>query len=241
MKTAIFGNISEINVSASKTWRDIHFITLDIDWAHDDVISYAIDILEKHNVKATWFVTHSTPVLDRLRANPNFELGAHPNFNPLLNGGSSENAGGARKVLDALLEIVPEAKSVRSHSLTQSSILLDIFKEYGFTHDCNHFIPHESGVILRPWSHWNGLVRVPHLWEDDVEAMVADSNFSSLLAIKNEIKVFDFHPIHLFLNTEATTRYVDAKSHARDPLVLKGFRNDVSAGSETALYSLLSK
>lgn len=81
----VFGNIGEIDLENPGSYQKI-FLTFDIDWASDEVLEYCIDIVEKANIKATWFVTHETPLLGRLRANPNFELGIHPNFNPLLEG-----------------------------------------------------------------------------------------------------------------------------------------------------------
>jgi len=72
---------------------------------------------------ATWFVTHDTPLISRLRTNSKFELGIHPNFDFLIQG-EPRNGGNAQEVVARLLEIVPEAKSVRSHSMTQSSRLL---------------------------------------------------------------------------------------------------------------------
>lgn len=72
----VFGNIGEIDLENPSSYQKI-FLTFDIDWASDEVLEYCIDIIEKANVKATWFVTHETPLLERLRANPNFELGIH--------------------------------------------------------------------------------------------------------------------------------------------------------------------
>lgn len=60
------------------------FFTFDIDWACDEVLSDTIDIIEAAGVSATFFVTHQTTLLERLRANSAIELGVHPNFNTLL-------------------------------------------------------------------------------------------------------------------------------------------------------------
>ncbi len=76
-----FKNISSIVVNEEHTWKDKIFLTFDIDWANDDVLNDTIDLIERSDIAATWFVTHDTPVLNRLRANPRFELGIHPNFN----------------------------------------------------------------------------------------------------------------------------------------------------------------
>jgi len=165
-----FRAISSIQIEDESSWLDAIFLTFDIDWAHDDVLVDTIELVELAGVAATWFVTHDTPVLDRLRANPKFELGIHPNFNFLLEG-DDRNGCNARDVIERLQAIVPEATSVRSHSMTQSSGLLALFKEIGLTHDANHFVPVQAGIELKPWKLWNDLIRVPYFWEDDVHVL----------------------------------------------------------------------
>ena len=53
---------------------DSPIITLDIDWSPDFIIRNVSKVLRKNNVKATWFVTHESPVLDELRENKLFEF-----------------------------------------------------------------------------------------------------------------------------------------------------------------------
>ncbi|MBK6792139.1 MAG: hypothetical protein IPG80_06265 [Anaerolineales bacterium] len=62
-----FKNISSIVVNEELSWKDKIFLTFDIDWAHDDVLNDTIDLVEEANIAATWFVTHETPLLSRLR------------------------------------------------------------------------------------------------------------------------------------------------------------------------------
>ncbi|WP_289687985.1 polysaccharide deacetylase WbmS family protein [Helicobacter rodentium] len=135
----VFGNIGEIDLENPSSYQKI-FLTFDIDWASDEVLEYCIDIVEKANINATWFVTHETPLLKRLRANPNFELGIHPNFNPLLEGDFAYGKN-HKEVLRCFLNIIPEAKSMRSHSLGISSRILIEAKNLGITHESNICIP----------------------------------------------------------------------------------------------------
>jgi len=148
--------ILEINAA----WKDSLYLTFDIDWAHDEVLKDTIDLVESADVAATWFATHDSLMLERLRANEKFELGIHPNFNFLLDG-DARNGSSAQEVIAHCKSIVPEATVVRSHSMTQSSGLLNLFKEVGVTHDVNHFVPYFIGVSLKPWRLWNGMIRVP--------------------------------------------------------------------------------
>ncbi len=217
-----FSTIKSINLSNRQSWEDHLFLTFDIDWASDEVLNYTIDIVEKHDVPATWFVTHDTPVLNRLRRNKKFELGIHPNFNFLLNGdfrlGSS-----FFEVIDRMLEIVPEATSVRSHSMTQNSNILDAFYKRGLTHDCNHFIPEQTDMALVPWLLWNDIIKVPYFWEDDVFCLYPKNTPLSTLSSRDGVKVFNFHPIHVFLNTENIGRYESSREHHRDLEKLRSY------------------
>ena len=230
--------ISSIDFERPQTWEKKVYLTIDIDWAHDDILADTIQIVEKAGVCATWFVTHETHVLSSLRSNPRFELGIHPNFNFLLQGDARMGAT-AEEVIEGILEVVPEAKSVRSHSMTQSSVLLDLFKEKGLTHDCNHFIPHEVGLRLRPWKFWNGLTRVPYFWEDDVAFINKENTPFKRLVGCSGIRVFNFHPIHVFLNTESMDRYERTRDIHKCPKKLIDHRGDSSQGGRYRLCELL--
>ena len=220
-----FSVISEVSVDDPETWQDKLFLTFDVDWAHDDILEDTIDLIEKADVSATWFVTHITPLLERLRSNPKFELGIHPNFNFLLDGDST-NGKNAKEIVGRLLDIVPEAKSVRSHSVAQNAYMMLYFQRVGLTHDCNHFIPEQAGMELKPWHLWNGVIKVPYFWEDDVVCMYKLNTPVLNLVHRGGIKVFNFHPIHVFLNTENLERYERTRSLHGKPEELKRHRFD---------------
>lgn len=233
----VFSNIFRILVDDNSSWQDKIFLTFDIDWADDTVLNDTIDLVEEAGVAATWYVTHETPVLKRLRANQNFELGIHPNFNFLLEG-DARRGRNSDEVVERVINIVPEAKSVRSHSMTQSSGLLAIFEKFRLTHDVNHFVPAQSGIRLSPWLIWNGLCRVPYFWEDDVACMYDLHNHIIDLVSRPGLKVFDFHPIHVFLNTEHLNRYERTRYLHHNPEELIKHRYG-GIGTRTRLIELL--
>jgi len=216
-----FGRIGDIDAARPATWEGRLFLTLDLDWAIDAAIEHCLDLLDESGVAATVFVTHDTPLLARMRANPRLELGLHPNFNPLLEGAAG--AGDAKAVMRNLQRIVPEATVVRSHSMTQSSRLLDLFIECGMTHDSNHFIPAHSGIALKPYKHWRtALTRVPYFWEDDVDLEYGTGQTVLELALGGAgLKVFDFHPIHVALNTPSMAHYENTRAahYSRDAML----------------------
>lgn len=232
-----FSNISFILVDDKLSWQDKIFLTFDIDWAHDAVLHDTINLVEEAGIAATWYATHETPVLERLRSSRNFELGIHPNFNFLLEG-DGRNGRNTAEVVERVLNIVPEAKSVRSHSMTQSSGLLAAFEKCGLTHDVNHFVPAHSGIRLSPWQLWSGLCRVPYFWEDDVACMYALQNNMIELVSHRGLKVFDFHPIHVFLNTENLDRYERTRHLHHNPEELIKHRYE-GVGTRTRLIELL--
>ena len=232
--------LSSIQVGKKADWSGAPYLSIDIDWAHDDVLAETIDLVEEYRVPATWFVTHETPLLTRLRSHPDFELGIHPNFNFLLSGDGRAGRN-ATEVVDRLMAIVPEAKSVRSHSTTQNSGLLDLFARRGLTHECNTFIPVQSGMALKPWRLWSELTRVPYFWEDDVACLYGPESsawtMSRLIGLKG-IKVFNFHPVHIFLNTEHMDRYEKTRAWHRAPQELRAHRYE-GEGSRTHFLELL--
>ncbi len=220
------------------TWRDCSFLTLDIDWAEDRVLEATMDLIDGYGVSATWFVTHDTPLLARLRESGRYELGIHPNFNPLLFHGDAKFGATPEEIVARLLAVVPEAKSVRSHSMAQSSWLLNLFARMGLTHDANTFVPHQSGVELKPWLAWNGLVQVPYFWEDDLHAFARPDWRPDAIAAHPGLKVFDFHPIHLFVNTPTPEFYEALRPQIGDPQALEQ-RRHVGPGPRTFLDDLM--
>lgn len=187
-------------------------LTLDTDWAPDFTIDNIAQILIEKKVKATWFVTHSSPAINRLRKYPNlFELGIHPNFYPNSTHGKTED-----EVMSHIKEVVPEAISMRTHGLYQNSRLLSkAASRYGVKIDVSLFLPytpHLQPHILNLDD--NRLLRIPYFWEDDFEMYKLNPCFS--LSHDNYhcegLKLFDFHPIHIILNSYTMENYNLVKS-----------------------------
>tara|TARA_Y100000588_G_scaffold385297_1_gene478305 strand:+ start:705 stop:1433 length:729 start_codon:yes stop_codon:yes gene_type:complete len=232
-----FSTISEINTDDGSTWENRVFVTFDIDWAHDEIIRDTIDLCEHAGVSATWFITHESAVLGRLRENLKFEIGIHPNFNYLLQG-DPRSGKNAKEVVDRIHSIVPESTSVRSHSLCYSSTIQEIYADLGITHDSSVIIPSQNNTQeLWPWKMWDGLIRVPYMFCDYVTSMTWGAKIKTLLR-RNGIKVFDFHPIHVFLNTESLGRYESTRLLHQNPKELIKHRYD-GYGARSRLLDLL--
>ncbi len=210
-----FSKISSIKPNNLDSWQKKIFLTFDLDWAHEEVISDTIDLINQSGVSSTWFVTHKSPVLEKLSKKENVELGIHPNFSIAFNQCNKININ-PEEVLNDLLHIVPDAKSVRSHSLFHSERLVDIFNDFGLSHISNCFIPYGSGLEVRPFSIWEDMVMVPHCWQDNV-ALKMDLPFPDKTELLESHFVFNFHPIHIFLNTENLERYELSRKDQSNP------------------------
>lgn len=198
-----FSNISKISPDNSVTWARKIFLTFDVDWAHDDIIEDCYKIVSSCRVPSTWFVTHQFNLLKTFSNEPLIELGIHPNFNELLFNKSTISS---TKIIENILSIVPNAISVRSHSLTNNERLNDIFNNFGISHISNTFIPYESGIKIMPYKIWNDINIIPHNWQDNVSIKM-NSKFPNYDSSSSELHVYNFHPIHVFLNTNDLDLY----------------------------------
>lgn len=216
-----FGLIKDIDLNSNDSWKRKIFLTLDMDWCEDEIIEDTINLLGA--TKATWFVTHSSGLLPKMAANKSFELGIHPNFNPSIMGQNDVVESGV-EILESLLKILPGAKSVRGHSITSNSWLSGKYWEYGLTHESNTYIPFHSGIKLAPFQHWTGLISVPYFWEDDLDCNKITEYFAHSSVFAKHLQIYDFHPIHIFLNTECLHRYERTRPLHRHPSRLKRYR-----------------
>jgi hypothetical protein len=182
-------------------WQSRTALTLDTDWAPDFAIDHAAGLLSEQGVAATWFVTHASPAIDRLRERPDlFELGIHPNFKAGSSHGDSPAA-----VLAHCTALVPEARSMRTHGLVQSSDLLALVRaSTAIRVDASLFLPHARALAPVDYPLETGsLVRIPYLWEDDAEMYRATPDWATAALARDAggLAVFCFHPIHVFLNS----------------------------------------
>jgi hypothetical protein len=181
-------------------------LTLDVDWAPDHAIDWVADLLIDHAVKATWFVTHNSPAVDRLRAQPKlFELGIHPNFLAGSTHGTTVD-----QVLDHCLELVPEARSMRTHGLWQSTLLFQKVLERKSNIRADVSLLAFGAAGLSPFLHryrGHSLWRIPYQWEDTFAMEAQAFPERPLEWAGGGLKIFSFHPIHVVLNATTMGNY----------------------------------
>ena len=105
---------------------------------------------------------------------------------------------------------------MRTHGLYQTSNwLVKAAKDYGILIDVSLFLPRAKN--LQPHQiKWSGcsLWRIPYFWEDDLETfedIPIWSTSDERLNISG-LKVFDFHPVRIALNTNRFGTYQHIKS-----------------------------
>ncbi|MCI0714849.1 MAG: hypothetical protein L0Y77_00805 [Chlorobi bacterium] len=185
-------------------------------------------------IKCTIFSTHNSSIISKANKNL-FEIALHPNFNDLFNGNLNNSFD---NILDEIMDIHPYAKGIRTHTLMQSIPILQKFADKGFIYESNNFLPYHTD--LKPFKLWNGLVRIPYNWEDDVHWNYGYSFDDARVSLdSNSLTVFDFHPIHVFINTENKYRYNEAKKHYKDPQKLLELRNKEVPGTRDLFINLL--
>jgi hypothetical protein len=185
-------------------------ITLDIDWAPDFAIDAVAKVLRDAGVASTWFVTHTSPAVEQLRVDRDlFELGIHPNF---LSG--SDHGSTTEEVLRHCMKLVPEARSVRTHALVQSHLILEaIVVETPVRVDLSIFLPGMAHIAPVSYAvHDDDLLRIAYYWEDDDQTLQPDPVWSFERHWRVEgIRVLDFHPMHVYLNSKDRSAYESVK------------------------------
>lgn len=186
-------------------------ITFDIDWSPDWIVEEVAGMLREKGLKSTWFVTHQSLTLDRMRAEPRlFELGIHPNCLPKSNHGSTEH-----EVMSFMRQLVQEAVSMRTHGLYQSTgFLIRAARDFGIEVDSSLLIPRAADLQTHMLQIGDvSLKRAPLFWEDDIEMLSpapdwrVDESPETL-----GLRVYAFHPFHIVLNTVDYALYENLKS-----------------------------
>jgi len=216
-------------------------ITLDIDWAPDWMIADAASYLREAGVRATWFATHKSSVVKELSEDKFFELGAHPNF---LSG--SSHGVTPDEVLRCMRDWFPEARAIRTHSLFQSEPLLALIADqYGFETDCSVFLPGAVGVQpyrIKLTENGRFLTRLPHIFQDNMHAINGGSWSASAGWLPEKgLRVLNFHPVHIALNTNCLATYeaFKLKGALRDARREDNPANNTSPGAGTLFREIV--
>jgi hypothetical protein len=181
-------------------------LTADQDWAPAWATTELCQKWVEAGQHGTLFVTHQCASLASLRAAGAVELGWHPNFRSGSTHGATE-----AEVLGTLARLVPEAAGVRAHGLMTSTRLASEYARRGLIYESSYLL--EGAAGLAPVVNWDGLVRLPIYWEDDVHMLHEKIFRLDKPGLERPgLKVFNFHPVHVALNSGSPHGYERLKA-----------------------------
>lgn len=211
-------------------------LTIDVDWAPEEMVEDTLQLLDKYGVTATFFCTHRS---DALINEKEHELGIHPNFIPLIEGKSEKSK---EQIVDELLEIYPNSKGVRAHGLVQSSGIVNLYLERGLQYDTNILMPY-APLSKYVFDSFYGFKRNVYNWSDDIHLQYNRENnkfkwdkFGSSAIIN-----LTFHPFHIYTNTESVESYGSRKSEYLNMDFQRANKNTVQYGVRDMFIEVLSK
>lgn len=200
-----------------------YHLTFDIDWAPDETVSHILQALNDKNINATFFVTHPSDIVKDLLSSEH-NVGFHPNFLPGSSQGKNEN-----DIMEYLFSIVPEAYTLRTHSLVQSSPLFhNIFGNYKqLKIDLSMLMYKFSTIEKFPWAFEDvAFERINYNWEDD--AAFFDNSFNwKNPTFNSSVTILDFHPIHIALNSKDNSSYSKLKQMTAGKPLFKTSQQDI--------------
>jgi hypothetical protein len=204
-----------------------YVISIDTDWATDEILQYTLDILKEYRIPATFFLTNPSKV--NLEGH---ESAIHPNFTSL------DYDFHIKERMDFCKNVI----GTRSHSLFFTERLRPVYKQWGIKYQSNVMLYLQDDI--KPFLISPDTLEIPLFFMDTFHLIMTepetDFDIQALRLEYDGLKVFDFHPIHVFLNTNSLSLYDRAKPFYHDATALKEIRNNNLPGTETLFRSLLN-
>lgn len=208
-------------MSTEHSVSDCVCLSLDVDWAPDEVLDVVFAKIRAYGLPATVFVTHDTPLLQNV--GDDFEIALHPSF--------EGDPRAWEQSIRTLHDFYPRAIGARSHRLHVSSRILDLYRRTGIRYESNVFLMHHP--YLQPAWRSSDLLSIPIYWSDD-KHIELDLPFSSEAVGLGApgLKVLNFHPIHVFMNTTSDSHYRSFRHATSDVPSLANYRGDAPGAGD---------
>lgn len=176
-------------------------ITFDTDHMTDDSMEIFVSMLPE-DIKYTFFCTKPYPAL---KARDNIEIGAHPYLNDSTNWRES-----TYQLVDELEQFYgAKVQGVRPHSLYCSQTYIAELDALGIEYISSITVPFH--VELVPFRYQWGPMEAPINFMDNMQLWRAGGGLSDGMVadtFRADIyRCFDFHPIHILLNTSVMDEY----------------------------------
>lgn len=192
--------------------KPVFCFTSDLDWASESMIEETLNIFIANKVPLTPFITHDSETIKKHYVGKSAKyVGLHPNY--FANSTQGTNAD---DIISNLIKIHPEAKCFRSHSFYDHTLLANDLYKRGFEYDSNLLLHLQPNLV--PLQHASGLIRFPVFLEDDIYILEKDERKANIISLFKTpgLKIFNFHPIHVCLNTPSIEYYESVKSDLKD-------------------------
>lgn len=174
--------------------RSIVCLTFDTDNCPELAIEFVQKRLERHGLAGTFFCTQRYESLSE----PN-EAATHPFLREFY------KLDEMFKPLDKLIEQIPEAIGNRCHQLTSNGALYRHLAEKKFLYDSSW--PMYMHNNIKPIRLHTGVLELPIFYAENliIDQGMSESFLDGLRA--PGLKVFLFHPVHIFHNSNKKTFY----------------------------------
>ncbi len=188
-------------------------LTFDTDWVQEETLVELCKNLSNNHLKATFFVTREYKYLK----NPLFEINPHINFN-------SHYSDYKKEFLKIGKTIHKKTKGIRNHSLYFHERLREIWRQSGIKYSINQLLPLVED--LKPFYISKSVLELPlyfldYWYLENNQKPKFDIN--DLKLGKPGLKIFDFHPIHLSLNTPSLNYYQKFRHFYHKPKMIKKY------------------
>lgn len=188
-------------------WRNPCYIfTSDLEWASESMVTFC---LEAHgDIPLTPFVTNqSQEIEDKYGGERRRLVGVHPNFRT-----GSTHGRFPDEVISFVRGLWPESRFYRSHCFYEDSNISRRLYESGYKYNSNLALHLQERIM--PLRHQSGGLCMPVFLEDDCLLANGPMAFENLIPSLRSpgLKIFNFHPIHVCLNTPSLSYYESIKS-----------------------------
>ena len=174
-------------------------LTMDIDWASEDVISSALNFIIELNVPCILFQTHESKVINN-ETSSLFSYELHPNFCK-----NSDHGESVIEVINFVSELKHSGKALRAHKYFMPKEALNIYAKNGFKFTLNDYT---DLIYHKPYKLLHDFYELNTFFEDGFYIKNQyPLNISYVIErMKSDgIYVFNLHPIHLAFNSNVSS------------------------------------
>lgn len=226
-----------------KPWdqQPVFCFTSDTDWCSDAALSQLRDFYRSFRIHPTYFLTHTSELIETMKQSDAADWGIHPNFSNT--DGSTEAL--KNEIQNKLKLVVTQA--CRAHRYYDSNDASYALHELGIKYDatgCTRMATHLQPLLMN-----SGLVRFLTFWEDGSYSEYApDWKLSSIQEKLTTpgIKVFNIHPMNFAFNVATRDHYKQLKQSLQNSLWTQSDNNTIETfknkneGPQTLLNEVLN-